>query len=80
MHNIFFCNFINCLEIFINSFLDLKYKLEECKLVKGIRGSFVSGWFGGWFNFSLLALGRLQFEKIDFPYNYERNGKTLRGT
>ena len=65
-------------EIFINSFLDLKYKLEECKLVKGIKGSFVAGWFGGWFNLSLLALGRLQFEKINFPYNYEKNGKTLK--
>lgn len=31
------------MQIYRDSILDLKWKLEECKLVKGIRGSFVSG-------------------------------------
>ena len=34
------------LDIFKRSVLDLKYKLDECKVVRGIIGSFVA-WFHG---------------------------------
>ncbi len=64
-------------EIFHNSMLDLKYKLEECKLVKGIKGSFVAFWFMGFFNLSLFALGRLQFEIMEFRHEYDKNGCKL---
>lgn len=50
------------LEIYKNSVLDLRYKLEECKLVKGVVGSFVAYWFDGWFKLKRFALGRLQYE------------------
>lgn len=46
-----------------DTLLDLKYKLEECKLVKGTVGSFVAHWFRHAFSLELFALGRLQFEK-----------------
>lgn len=65
-------------EIFENSFLDLKYKLEECKLVKGIKGTFVAGWFDRWFDVTRFALGRLQFELIDAEYDYEKDGRSVK--
>ena len=44
-------------QIFKDSMLDLKWKLEECKAVKGICGSFVAWWFPGFFNMTRYALG-----------------------
>ena len=64
-------------DIFTGSMLDLKYKLEECKLVKGIVGSFVASWFRGFFDLSRVALGRLQFEVIKFGHTYEKDGVLL---
>ncbi|MBR6728019.1 MAG: DUF5596 domain-containing protein [Clostridia bacterium] len=65
------------LEIYHNSMLDLKYKLEECKAVRGIVGSFVAKWFPRFFGLTRFALGRLQFELIDFGFRYEKDGKVL---
>ncbi|MBE6663125.1 MAG: hypothetical protein E7602_01320 [Ruminococcaceae bacterium] len=66
-------------EIYHNSMLDLRYKLEECKLVKGIVGSFVAWWFPGFFAMTRFALGRLQFELSKYEgEEYTKNGKTLR--
>jgi hypothetical protein len=65
------------LSIYDNTVLDLKYKLNECKLVKGIIGSFVAKW---WFRFFILerfALGRLQFEIDLFEQNYNKAGVIL---
>ena len=63
--------------IFDRSMADLRYKLEECKLVYGIRGSFVANWFAGFFNLSRFGLGRLQFELIPFGAEYEKDGRKL---
>ena len=57
--------------------LDIKYKLDECKLVRGIVGSFVAIWFVGFFKLTRFSLGRLQFEIVDFGHHYEKDGKTL---
>lgn len=65
------------LAIFHNSMLDLKYKLDECKAVKGVVGSFVAWWFNRFFNLERFALGRLQFEVDSFGHHYEREGHTL---
>lgn len=65
------------LQIFKDSVLDLKWKLEECKAVKGICGSFVSPWFCGFFDLTRFALGRLQFEVITTWQDYEKNGVKL---
>lgn len=64
-------------EIFRESMLDLRYKLEECKAVYGIVGSFVAGWFPGFFDLTRFALGRLQFEMRDFGRFYENADKRL---
>ena len=59
------------LQIWHDSMLDLKYKLEECRVVCGICGSFVAGWFPGFFNLTRFALGRLQFEIHEFDNDYQ---------
>ena len=64
--------------IWFDSMSDLKWKLWECKAVKGIWGSFVAGWFPGFFNLTRFALGRLQFEIVAFDGEYEKNGKSLK--
>ncbi len=50
------------LQIWHNSCLDFKAKLHECYDVKGVWGTFVTDWFGRFFNLTRFALGRLQFE------------------
>ena len=65
------------LQIYRDSVLDLKWKLEECKLVKGIHGSFVASWFPGFFKLKRFALGRLQFETVKARVDYEKNGVRL---
>lgn len=54
-------------EFFEDNVKDFDYKLEECKLVKGVCGTFCSEWFEGHFNLSRFKLGRLQFEIRRFP-------------
>ena len=63
--------------IWHDSMSDLKYKLEECKLVRGVCGMFVSFWMPGWFKMTRFALGRLQFEIVDFGREYQKNGIAL---
>ena len=64
-------------DIYDKTVLDLRYKLEECKLVYGIRGSFVADWFAGFYRLTRFAIGRLQYEVIDFGANYEKSGFVL---
>lgn len=64
-------------DIFLASVLDLRYKLDECKCVYDIVGSFVAKWFSGFFNLTRFALGRLQFELVDFGGEYEKDGVKL---
>ena len=63
--------------IWHDSMLDLKYKLEECKLVRGVCGMFVAFWMPGWFKMTRFALGRLQFEIVDFGREYQKDSITL---
>lgn len=65
------------LKIFHNSMLDLKYKLDECKTVKGVVGSFVAWWFDRFFRLERFALGRLQFEVDSLGRYYEKDGLML---
>ena len=61
-------------QIWLDSCMDLNWKLYECRKMYGIWGSFVSWWFDGFFEMTRFALGRLQFELIDFPESYEKTG------
>lgn len=49
-------------KLFYETMRDLKYKLEECRLVHGKIGTFVPAWYKGFFEMKIFALGRLQFE------------------
>lgn len=64
------------LQIWHDSCMDMRWKLRECWENYGIWGSFVAHWFPGFFELERFALGRLQFELVDFPAEYERTGKT----
>lgn len=64
-------------EIYYNSMADLRYKLEECRLVYGINGTFVADWLQGYFDLTRFALGRLQFEIITTTEEYTIDGITL---
>lgn len=65
------------LSIWHNSMLDLKWKLWECKAVKGMWGSFVAWWFPGFFNMTRFALGRLQFDFARYGDTYSDDEITL---
>ena len=61
------------------SMLDLKCKMMVCKSVKNIWGIFVAWWYDGWFRMERFGMGRMQFELLDFPFDYyEKNGNCLR--
>ena len=62
------------LDIYRTTVYDLKYKLEECKLVYGIIGTFVVEWFPGFFELRRFGIGRLQFQVGTIPTTYEKNG------
>lgn len=63
------------LKIWHDSCMDLHWKLMECHKLYGIWGSFVAWWFPWFFEMRRFALGRLQFELVDFPAEYERTGR-----
>ena len=65
------------LDIYRNTVLDLKYKLDECKCVYGVWGSFVAYWFPGFFKLERFALGRLQFELVSLGTDYSKDGVVL---
>ena len=65
------------IQIYRDSVLDLKWKLQECRAVKGVCGSFVASWFSGFFNMTRFALGRLQFEAVTVNFDYEKDGVKL---
>lgn len=56
---------------------DLKYKLIECRLVKGINGTFVATWFPGFFALRRFCFGRLQFELHELKFDYNGQGISI---
>ena len=66
------------LQIYKESMPDMKWKLEECKAVKGIVGSSVVTWFPGFFRLKRFGFGRLQFEVVNIRYDYSKNGVVLK--
>ena len=65
-------------KIWFDSMSDLKWKLWECKAVKGIWGSFVGVWYYRFFDMTRFALGRLQFEMWNVNDECDINGKPVR--
>ncbi|MGN0400549.1 MAG: acyltransferase domain-containing protein [Blautia sp.] len=63
--------------IFRDSMKDLYWKLLECYKLYGIWGTFVAEWMPWWFELRRFALGRFQYELIEFEDIYEKNGVSL---
>lgn len=62
-------------QLFVDSMMDLKWKLLECRQVYGVNGIFVGHWYGRFFDMTRFALGRLQFETEHFEAEkYEQDG------
>lgn len=55
--------------LFIDTMSDLRFKLIECKTVKGVWGTFVASWYPGFFNMTRFALGRFQYEKREYSHD-----------
>ena len=65
------------LDIYMTTVYDLKYKLEECKLVYGIIGTFVIEWYPKIFELRCFGIGRLQFQIVSMPQDYEKDGRKI---
>ena len=55
-------------ELYYETMADLRYKLYECKEVYGVWGTFVTFWFKGFYTLERFKLGRMQYEKIGYPF------------
>ena len=64
-------------EIWFTSMSDLKWKLDECKEVKGVVGTFVPEWYPRFFSLRRFGFGKLQFEIEPFKREYDKNGVSL---
>ena len=53
-------------DLFLDSMMDLKWKLLECRNIYGVNGIFVGFWYDRFFDMTRFALGRFQFEEETF--------------
>ena len=53
-------------EIFRDSMIDFKCKIEECKNVYDVWGIFPFTWYGSLFEAKVFKIGRLEFEKMTY--------------
>ena len=66
------------IDLYNKTILDLKYKLIECKLIKGIDGTFVANWISGFFKLTRFGFKRLQFEIGKCKVDYEVGKKSIK--
>lgn len=66
-------------ELFYTTFADLKYKLLECRDVKGVWGTFVATWYDGFYKLERFTYGRFQYEVTKYAWlKYDKYGVKLR--
>jgi hypothetical protein len=58
-------------ELFYDTMCDLTYKVNECKKLHDIWGTFVTDWFRWFYQLNRFTLGRLQFEKKPAVFDYK---------
>ena len=62
-------------QIWLDSCMDLNWKLHECREnVRNLGEALYRGGLTAFFEMTRFALGRLQFELMDFPESYEKTG------
>ncbi len=49
-------------KLFYDTMADLKFKLLECMECEKVPGTFVAGWYNGFFRMTRIAYGRFQYE------------------
>ncbi|MBO5736277.1 MAG: DUF5596 domain-containing protein [Clostridia bacterium] len=59
--------------IYWETLQDLRYKLLECRAFYGEWGTFVPDWYRRFYICERFALGRLQYEAVDFPGDSYKN-------
>ncbi len=65
-------------QIFWDTMDDFRCKLMECRECKGVWGTFVASWYGGFLECTRFALGRFQYERSEFSRErYEKAGLVL---
>lgn len=68
-------------QVYYDTMGDLKYKLLECMECEKVPGTFVAGWYDGFFRMRRAAYGRFQYEVAtytsDTPYTMSC-GKTIK--
>lgn len=69
-------------EIYWDTVSDLRYKLKECMDCEEVAGTFVAGWYDGFFNLTRFGLGRFQYQYdvFDFDYTTKSGVKIKKGT
>ncbi len=66
-------------EIFFESMIDLKVKNLECVDNYGFCGTFVGGWFKGFFDMTRFKLGRFEYDVTKFEFSkYAIEGDTIK--
>ena len=55
-------------DLFRNTMEDLRWKLAECRRVRGLWGTFVPDWYAGFYRVRRFGLGRLQYERRELPF------------
>ena len=58
-------------ELYWDTMADMKYKLIECIKCEEVPGTFVAGWYDGFFKLERFAYGRYQFEETDYDFNFD---------
>ncbi len=65
-------------EIFFDTMIDLKVKNLECIENYGFCGTFVGGWFRGFYNMTRFKLGRFEYDMHKFGFSkYEIEGDKI---
>lgn len=54
-------------KVFWDTMCDIKYKLCECKTVKGVWGNFTENWYKIFYTLDLFKLGRLEYQRFSYP-------------
>ena len=66
-------------ELFVETMKDLLYKLNECRAVYGVWGTFVVHWYQKFYTCERFKLGRLQFETRAYPCDEPFHGIFKKG-
>lgn len=65
-------------DLYIETISDIRYKINECELVKKLSGIFCASWYEDIFKLKTFSLGRLQFQLVNNCYDIPGYGKDFK--